>query len=270
MRVDTKHGRHGDGRGKGMVLLLALLVMASLVVSAAGMSSLILNSLQQTRIVDSALIAYYAAETGIEEGLYTFRKDGMLPDPVTVPRVLTNGAEYTREVSGSEPVVYLTVPKDSFTEVALFDPDQPITATNIASVRVWWNDDCGGCSVLHATMIGWLPQSITGFENVTNVFPWTPASPTASISLGSLNQLYRLRLRADNAAMKDVEVRAYDASGNDVDLPGRVKIDSRGTFVDTEQRITVTLPRQVPLASLYDFVVFSECSLVKGGPISCP
>jgi len=265
----SRHVRSGK-KASGVVLLLSLLVMASLVVSAAGMSSLILNSLQQTRVVDNALVAYYAAESGIEQALYEFRKDGVLPEDITTPESMTNGATYTRDVTGTEPVIYLTIPQDSTAEIALYDPDQPISETGIDSVRIWWNDDCSGCSVLHSTLVGWLPQSITGFDNVTNNYPWNPSSPTAGISLGGQNQLYRLRLRADNATMKDVEVRAYDASNNDIDLPGRVRIDAHGSYVDTEQRVTVTLPRQVPLSGVYDFVVFSECSLVKGGPISCP
>lgn len=234
------------------------------------MGALILNSLQQTRIVDNSLVAYYAAESAIEEGLFRFRRDGDPPGAVTTPQVLDNGAEWTRQIETAEPVIYMTIPKDSLAEVALYDPDEPIETTTIKSVKVWWNDDCGGCSVLHTTLVGWLPQAISEFESTTYRYTWNPASPTVTIPLGGLQQLYRLRLRADGGTMEDVEIRAVDASGADVDLPGRVKIDARGHYVNTQQRLTVTMPRQVPLSSVYDFVVFSECSLVKGGPISCP
>lgn len=254
----------------GVVLLLALLIMSSVIVAASGMGALILSSLQQTRILDNSVVAYYAAESAIEEGLFRLRRDGDLPSSVSTPQTLSNGAEWTREIQSSEPVIYMTILKDSLAEIALYDPDAPIASMDIAKVKVWWNDDCGGCSVLHTTLVGWLPQAISGFEFMTYRYPWNPGDPTVTIPLGGLDQLFRLRLRADGGTMEDVEIRAVDSSGNDVDLPGRVKIDARGHFVNTQQRITVTMPRQVPLSSVYDFVVFSECSLVKGGPISCP
>jgi hypothetical protein len=49
-----------------------------------------------------------------------------------------------------------------------------------------------------------------------------------------------------------------------------VTIDVTGTYSSTKQRLIVSIPRQEPLSGLYDFAVFSECSLVKGSPISCP
>ena len=44
----------------------------------------------------------------------------------------------------------------------------------------------------------------------------------------------------------------------------------RADLAGVEQKLLVTLPRQTPLSGVYDFVVFSECSIVKGGSISCP
>lgn len=275
MRDKKRHVHSARASGyaaqSGVVLLLALLIMSSVIVAASGMGALILNSLQQTRILDNSVVAYYAAESAIEEGLFRLRRDGDLPNAVSTPQALSNGAEWTREIRSSERVIYMTIPKDSFAEIALYDPDAPIAATDIAKVKVWWNDDCGGCSVLHTTLVGWLPQAISGFESTTYRYTWNDGNPTATIPVGGLpQQLFRLRLRADGGTMEDVVIRAVGRDGDPVDLPGRVKIDARGHFVNTQQRITVTMPRQVPLSGVYDFVVFSECSLVKGGPISCP
>lgn len=53
-------------------------------------------------------------------------------------------------------------------------------------------------------------------------------------------------------------------------LRGFTLIEMRGSYVGTRQRITVTLPQELPASGLFDHVVFSECSLVKGGPATCP
>lgn len=259
-------------RNGGTVLLLALVIMSGVVISSVGLSSLILSSLQQSRIIDSASIAYYAAETGAEEVLFKMRRDpAIVPATQTVasPQALTNNATWTRTVTDREKVIYVgTVPRDSFTEIALYDPDAPTTAQNLELAEVTWTDACAGCSVLLGTLVGWTSGGPIVWDPnaATQRIPWD--ADGAEFSLDG-NKLYRLRLSAKNAALENVQVKAY-AGGLLADMPGRVKIDSQGTFAGVRQRLTVTLPRQPPLSGIFDFVVFSECSLVKSGVVSCP
>jgi hypothetical protein len=254
---------------------MALIVMSSVVISAVGTSSLILSSLQQTRTLDSAIVAFYAAESAAEEAVFDSRRTGDLPDAEGSPQPLTNTASWTRAVTDREDVIYAgTIPRDSFIEVALFDPDQETTATDIASVDVTWTDQCAGCTVLRTTMIGWRPGGPIAWDPLdpakVGIATFNHTGGTASVSTGADNKLYRLRLLARQGDLENVQVRAKDGSAQPTTLPGRVKIDAVGSYGGVEQRLTVTLPRQTPLSGVYDFVVFSECSLVKAGVASCP
>jgi hypothetical protein len=266
------HAFPRTARDRGTVLLMALIVMSSVVISSVGLGSLILSSLQQTRVIDSAIVAYYAAETGAEDALFRSRRSGALPSSVSSATALTNNATWKRSVADKESVIYAgTILEDSFTEIALFNPDTQASA-NVAKVEVTWTDACSGCTVLGATLIGWQPGGVWDPLNAANVAIGINqyVGGNAQLPVPAPDKLYRVRLVARKGAIENVQIRAYDAGNAAVDLPGRVKVDSRGTFAGVEQKLLVTLPRQTPLSGVYDFVVFSECSIVKSGSISCP
>lgn len=256
---------------RGTVLLMALIVMTGVVISSVGMGSLILSSLQQTRVIDNAGVAYYAAESGVEEALFLARRSTALPAAVGTPQTLPNNATWTRSVTGREAVIYAgTVPQDSLLEIALYDPDAPTTSQNIGSVVVDWDDACSGCTVLQASLVGWLSGGPIVWDPNASTTLYTWDADGVVIPTADPARLYRLRLGAKNADMQNVQVRALDGGGSPTTLPGRIRVDAVGSFGNVRQKLTVTLPRKVPLAGIFDFVVFSECSLVKGGPISCP
>jgi len=256
---------------KGSVLLLALMIMSSVVIASVGMSSLILASLQQSRVLDNAAIAYYAAESGIEDALFSARRDEELPT-VESGIALSNDAAWDRTVEDKEWIIYPgTIVQDAVTEIALYDPDAPTDDTGIANVRVEWSDDCGGFSVLQATLVGWQSGGAIAWDaNASTRLFTLDAGGGADVTMPVSGRLYRLRLAAKKCALQNVSVDATNASGGAVQIPGRIKVDSTGTYSNARQTITATLPRRAPLSGLFDFVIFSECSLVKGGTGSCP
>jgi len=254
---------------KGSILLLALLIMTSVMVASVGMSSLILGSLQQTRLLDNAAIAYYAAESGVEDALFTARRlDAKLDAQSSA--MLGNGATWSRSVSTKETVLHVgTLPQDAVAEVALYDPDDVDAVLDISFVKVTWDDACTGASILRSTLIGW---DATGWtpNAVMNQFVHSPDGALIAIPT---SRLHRLRLIAKNCDLQNVVVTALkDTVGvlTAVDIPGRLKIVATGTYANVNQTLTATIPRRTPLSGLFDFVLFSECSLVKGSIGSCP
>jgi hypothetical protein len=55
-----------------------------------------------------------------------------------------------------------------------------------------------------------------------------------------------------------------------VAIPARIVLNSTGKYSTVRQAIRVTMPRRSPMSGLYDYVLFSECSLVKGDEAVCP
>ncbi|MEA3249675.1 MAG: hypothetical protein U9Q03_04970 [Patescibacteria group bacterium] len=260
----------GVGQGRGAVLLFSLLVLSAVMIGSVGLGSLVLNLLQQTKVIDQSIVAFYAAETGIEESLYNARKTGNLPGSYAL-RTVPSGSTWSSVVSDTKEIVYATIPEDEFIEVNLFSPEAPTIATPIANVEIDWSDGCGGCSVLTLSMVSWIPGAPIAWAPSSETRTYDFASRPATISTGPSNKLYKVRLRAKNATLDNVTVRAYDVGSNPVALPGRIEIDVTGEFGDTRRRLLASMLHGAPLSGIFDFVVFSECSLVKGNrPISCP
>lgn len=55
---------------KGASLLLTILIMSAVLAIAMGISKLSLSEIKLSRELPQSFVAYYAAEAGIEEGLY--------------------------------------------------------------------------------------------------------------------------------------------------------------------------------------------------------
>ena len=60
---------------KGVILLLALLIMTAVVSIAIGLSVLIVKQYEFSSNLDHALVALYAAESGFEEGLFIIKNN---------------------------------------------------------------------------------------------------------------------------------------------------------------------------------------------------
>ncbi len=58
----------------GMVLILAILIIAAVLAAAAVFSNLIIREIQQSRLIDQSIQAYYLAESGGERALYQVRR----------------------------------------------------------------------------------------------------------------------------------------------------------------------------------------------------
>ena len=74
---------------------MALMVMNILLAVALGISAIFVGQLQITREMGDSVIAFYAADTGIERVLYSGRETPSFSCPAGPPPCsLDNGAEY--------------------------------------------------------------------------------------------------------------------------------------------------------------------------------
>ena len=55
---------------RGSVLLLALLILSAVLAATTAVSTLVVREIRLNKQIDDAVIAYYAAESGIEKGLW--------------------------------------------------------------------------------------------------------------------------------------------------------------------------------------------------------
>ncbi|MDD5251652.1 MAG: hypothetical protein PHT12_03380 [Patescibacteria group bacterium] len=262
---------------RGAVLLFALLVLSQVIVSSVGLGTLILNAIQQARYIDESIAAYYAAETGAEEALYELRREHRLPEQRLNPQLVENSATWTRLVSPTEPTLTFDLARDSFVEIDLFDPDKPSEAlappNDIASILLTWPENTcqsGACPHLVASLVAWDPLNFNTWSEEASSVQRVSAS-FSGLTLSNLSdRQHRLRLRAEDGDFRQLTVAALNGVGNQALIPGRAVIRVSGQYGGAVQTIQVRAPRHAPLSSIFDFAIFSECSVVKGFPIRCP
>lgn len=276
-----------SARGRsGTILLLSLLILSSMIIAAAGLGTLILDSLQQTRAVDSAVLAYAAAESGIEQGIYLARCRnswdarcvGGLPTAET-DRPLANGSSWSRTSADWEPLLYMELPQDGTAEIALFDPNNPLEDTSIDQVVLSWRPPLAGeTPILRATMTSWPTGSSSawsvqgdGSSPLSIITDYTSTVSPANFPVILSGNPARLRMRVEKAPLRGIQVKLYtdDIPPKQLNVPARIRIEANGDYSGVRQKLTARMPRMMPLSGMFDFVMFSQCSLVKGIPVNC-
>lgn len=249
---------------QGSLLLMSMLILSGIVTAAGTVGILTLQNLRQAVNVDQAGIAYYAAESGVEDGLYELRKKETAVASLSASGALSNSATWARSVINTSPTLTKTVAQNDFWEVNLYDPDaslSPLSAP-IKSVRLAW------------TGAGpeWLEAGVTAWNTSGDILPpetqlFSSASNPALINLQDLTSvLYRLRLKALYGDLTDLTITAFAAlngAGGGVNIPAQLEVTATGSFNDVKQALRATMPHRAPLSGVFEYVIFTEDSLIK-------
>jgi len=261
---------------RGSILLLSLLIMGAVAATMFTLSAVTLSSLAQSRVIDGGIVAAYAAESGVEEAVYQARKVDILPTcvgascPVPAQTFASNQAGWTRTIETAEPVLYVRRLLEGATyEISLYDPNDETRQVNIDQITVSWSG--GSCSRLEVTQVEWTPGSALVLDpSAIKVSTYPCGSGSAMISVNP-TRAYRMRFKPVQGDMREMQIQAwYAGATHPPDVPGRVKIVSTGTYGSIRRAVTASIPQKTPLAGIFDYVVFSECSLIKGGTANCP
>jgi hypothetical protein len=272
------------GQKRGSVLLLSLLVMSGVLIVGASLGTISVLNLRQSRVIDDAVIAFAAAESGAEQTLYQIRRVGATSatlnanpdhdDSLIASGVpMGYGARWSRSLQSTETTIFAAIPKDRSYEVVLWDPETPSNPAGAESLSFAWDDLCGGTSGLEVLATGWDPGASGGFNPSVAFHGDSPALTFLHIDPRVIDndfqaaKAYRVRLRAKNCDIFNLAITAYsadNAGGTQVPIPSRLAVESVGTYATARQAMELKLPRLQPLSGAFDFVIFSQCSLLKG------
>ena len=260
---------------RGVTLLLGMLIMASILTVSLATSQLVINEIQQSAQLDKAIVAFYAAESGIERGLYQARQEDFDPTVFNqLSQTLANSAAYQLIASDTEEALYANLNEDESYQVDLYNPNSLDALTNpVKSLRIQWQ---GVGSWLEISWSDW--TSAGTIENHQSVYISQVSSPYF-LSLYDANvHLYRVRLIARQAPVTNLQINAYDNVNPPANcapisvcqtvIPARVSLKSVGEYPEgnaraSRQAIQVTMPEKSPVAGLYDYVLYSEAPVQK-------
>ena len=261
----------------GTVLLFALLIIAGVTATALVMGFLITKELQQAKNIDNSIVAYYTAESGIEDALYQVRKTGLTQSQIDSgvldgSQSLSNNSLWERTVKWPE-VINGFIKQNQFLALDLYEPSQTSSGADIGSLLIGWTDGNSGNSVepwLEITLLEWQP-SISGVDwgtaqkHITNKVMFATSESPQYINL-TANKCYRIKLKSLYDDIAGLVVRAYsgeNGTGAVRRFIGSFVVNSTGRFGSSRQAIKVNVLHQAPLSGIFDYIIFSEESLIK-------
>lgn len=228
---------------QGTVLLLALLVMAGVVAAGAGVGTLVISELRQSRQLDQAIVAYYLAESGIEDALFQLRKGDIKEWP--------NKEQIVNQGTVNEGKWKRTAENPAQISASLAEEDVLEIRTNgqPRKLTIDWQKDDKEKSQLHIIKV----LFIEGKEKVVQDL-WG----NSPVPLEVDEQVQLVRLRAIFGPISKITVKA----GVD-GVPGFWEITSTGQYRESRQAVTIVVPEKEPAYSLFDYAIFSGSDLSK-------
>ena len=265
-------------RRPGNILPLALIMMMILLMGGIGIGIVVMEGSKRAAESNDSVTAYYLADSGVEKQLYEIRKNNQTLAYVnTLGGTYFNGGRWVSTGGLEQPVskTITQVTTSSFAVLDLFDPDNVSTALNITQMRLTWAKDpgCGGpvsnmeVSYAYWDVIAGVPQFPTD-----NQFVVVPKNGTGSLVVVlDANKRYRIRLKTSDCPAINVTAAFFNSAGAQIPYPGDITLSAEGTYQAATQKIAVTMPKLDVLSGVFSYVLFSECTLVKGtGATVCP
>ena len=282
------------------VLLLAFLIMSALLSSVLYIARISLRQVDQSKNVDNASIAFYAAESGNEQAVYYIRKNLInniselnITNPVPLDddngSTITSGAYITRNVDDDITSINMALQKDEVFQFDMYDANNLELPSGLSSLVISWSDKCDGDSWLELTANEWAPSesginwgdnsTVSALNHIKKSLLSSGGIQQQITSIGGSKILqknvYQFRVKALFCDIYNLNISALgslDANEivvNDV-IPFKniYNIKTVGQYPGdstkgNKQALSVSLRSIDPLSGLFDYVIFSEKSLVK-------
>lgn len=260
---DSNFGRMNTVQPQnGYSLLLATLITSAVLSAASLLAGVVVSEIRQTQEIASGIAAYVKAEEGIEKAIFMLRNTDL-----TLAEIEAKLTDVTLEAE-TRPQ-YVDIKENDFASFSI-TPGTPISEVTPRIVK-WDLADTACVSWIEVTTVGW-DRSAGALEpfNTSRSLYSRASDFVGGVGGGSLTIPFL-------ATGDPVEVRVR-ALYCDIDqlgveqIPGRVRIRGIGVEGRAKRSVETLIVRYPPLSGLFDFAVFSECSVVKGEnfPSVCP
>jgi hypothetical protein len=268
----------------GNALLMALMIMSGLVVAGFTLGSVVINELRQSRRLDQAIIAYYAAESGAEKLVFDWRdtrSEILFSSPACNE---TSSIGWTCDMSTTEPITQLdfSLKEMEVEQIPLYLPNSLGSPSRAESMTIEWQDaDISASNTaepwLEITLLSWdASDGTVNYEDDKEIIKKVYTCSYADVNfpdcdiitmndfIDTNGYLVRIRPLYDDVVNVRVKFYEFDNGVNDLDLNPFIKrADFTGEFSGVKQGLRVQFPVVSPAASMFDFVLFTEQSLLK-------
>ncbi len=284
---------------RGAVLLLSLMLLTLVMFSTLSLATILVTELRSARFSDNSIIAHYAAESGSERALFLLKEARSVDELAdaqpydqffnlsgTDGRVdASPSLDLEREYTFSD----VRVTSDSFTanniplntsvQLDIFDPTKeqdPSPDTGVKNISINWevNQASQTNNQLEVTILSYVSngtsieiEKISGKSNPRKeYYPCIIISGTNCTERGLVldyDRFYHLTFRPIDGDVKKVSVSASDINGDATGIPSQIFIKTTGRYRDASQEVTVQTPWDNGTSDIFNYVIFSDSSLIK-------
>jgi len=264
---------------RGIILVMTLIIMAILLSVAIGFGVVIISDIRQAASIDNSIIAYFAADAGLERNLFLLRKQ---EDVKSINDLISKtgnlaGSDSDWNISSStnfEPT-FLRQRIKNGQSVKLFflNRDTETDPNAVESISVDWNKSLLSPTKMQISFTRLKPETDgVVYKTDQNLVALSTTSDCYNfLDLPSKSD-YVVEIKAlgsSDGYIDDLKVIGYDGECND---DNREKIDnaisnltliSEGLHGNSKQRIIAHLPPRTPVSGIFSFVLFSEEDITK-------
>lgn len=275
--------------------MVAMLVLSLIVFSAVGLSQILINEIRSARYLDNAVVAHFAAESGAERALFLLKESkgldetpNMLFDDTIAPDLnlgdtdsfkvddsVTNDQQrlygYQNISMDSPDFIVNNVPANSTMQFDIYDPTAASPDTGILTLNIDWAvQSCGGSDRLEVGLLEFqvgtlIDPSIDPADIYKSFYTCGCGSDNNCTAINvplSGGSFYHISLRPIDNDVRQITVRTTTASGAS-SIPSQINIRSQGIFRESVQTVTAQTPWNPGVADIFDYVIFTESSLIK-------
>ena len=267
-------------------ILVSLLIMSVVLSSALYINVISLRQMRQSNNIDNSIMAFYAAESGNEQAVYYIRKmEDLDVGELAIGHSISGPDNLVERVVTDElPSINIGLKKNEFYQVDVFDQENLSLISDLDTLSIEWDSDCGADSWIELTINEWetagnvdwgvgeyqeahIKKCLLNPPDEPNTFPIIIGDGSACIDFNP-NNAYQFRFKALYCDVSNLNIGAKKDDGSVLPFKNIYNSLSIGEYpLDGEeasrQALRVSLRKSSPLSGLFDYVIFSEKSLVK-------
>ncbi len=244
IKKNSKFEIRNSKSNHGAALLITMLLIAGVGSLALAVSRIVLSEIRISSAYADGIVAYQAAEAGIERGLLEFRFNRSIEQTFPFEKLNDDtGAGYNLNISykDSDGTITGNLAKD---EVAEFD------ISNISStIAIGWNGDTG-----------WIEWILLGEEQSDRgLIPSSSTPSTGAVgsvpTIGNWSTLKIKYISQVNNAALSYSISSYNLEPFDT---GTTKVESTGTFGKTRRKLVAKIDRKTgTILGIFDYTLYA-------------
>ena len=266
---------HSFKNQEGIVLVLSLILMSILLSVAIGFGVIIISDIRQARSVDNSIVAYFAADAGIERNLFLLRKQEDVEgvgDILFETKILSgNGSSWDISSSVDFETSFFRQRISNGQSWKLFFLDRG-DVNQVKSINIFWNKSEISPTKMQVSFTRLTLEDIDGgsiFVTDKNEVLISTSS-NSCFPFESANSDYAVEIKAlgpVDGYIDSLTVKGYgtdDCSGEVASSSiSNITLISEGIYNNSRQRIIAHIPPRTPVSGIFSFVLFSEEDITK-------